>query len=588
MKRAKLALLAIVSIGAVVAFFIWQERGWPPHEQSRSSPEAGTGYRERAEVSAKSFMVATANGHASEAAYRIIKQGGNAVDATIAAQLMLNLVEPQSSGIGGGGFALFFDAASQQLKSFDGRETAPGAVSENLFLRENGRALGFGEAVRSGRSIGVPGLIALMETLHKAHGQLPWSALFAPAIERAEAGFKMSARLHRLLVRKGAKFFNQQAQDLFFDRAGTAHPVGWLIKNPALANSFKKISQQGAAGFYQGALAKAIVTTARQAPAVPSRMTEQDLSAYRAVERPAVCGTYRLKKVCGMGPPSAGGGTVAMILSLLEEFDLGQSPTPQALHLIAEAAKLSYADSRFYVADADFIPQPKGFLNKLYLDERRQLIDPGKSIKKAEPGSPPLAEKTQLGEDGTIELGGTSHISIVDRQGNIVSMTSSIEGAFGSGQMVEGFLLNNQLTDFSFKPRDKFGTLIANRVQPLKRPRSSMSPTIVFDQGGKARIVVGSPGGSRIILYVVKALIAHINWGMGPQEAVSFMNFGSRNGPFEIERHPDAARFIAGLEALGQTVQSSVMTSGSQMIVIDDDSLRGGADPRREGVVMGD
>ena len=306
-----------------------------------------------------------------------------------------------------------------------------------------------------------------------------------------------------------------------------------------------------------------------------------------------MCGGYLTYKVCGMGAPSSGGMTVAMILKLLEPLPLGKAPSPKALHLIAEAEKLAFADRGRYMADPDFVPQPRGFLDDAYMAARRQLIQESKAMTRAEPGDPPIATKSEWGRDGTVELGGTSHISIIDGDGNIVSMTSSIEGAFGSGQMAGGFLLNNELTDFSFKPLDEEGREIANRVAPLKRPRSSMAPTIVFGKGAgnkadRPRIVVGSPGGSRIIPYVVKAIVAHVNWGMGPQEAVSLYNFGSRNGPFELEAREDTAGLVAPLEARGQSVREAVMTSGIQMIVMDEGGLVGGADPRREGLVVGE
>jgi len=586
MKHFVLAfVVGLLALLAVIAF--WDRISEPAYIQSRAAPEIGTGFRDVSEVRTKEFMVVTANRHASEAARSIIEQGGSAVDGAIAAQMMLTLVEPQSSGLGGGAFLLYWDQLSQKLQSFDGRETAPSAVSESLFLRDDGSALGFGEAVRSGRSIGVPGVIAMLWELHKQHGKLPWADLFAPAIAKAQQGFNVSPRLHKMLARKGAAFFNKDAKKLFYDENTAARPLGWLLKNPALAASFKTIARLGAKGFYQGPLAKAIIETAQKTPSVPSLMSLDDLQSYRAVERAPVCGGYHKWKVCGMGPPSSGGLTVAMILGLLERKDLGKAPGPQALHLIGEAEKLAYADRNRYMADPDFIPQPKGFLDPGYLKQRAALIQSQQAIKKALPGQPPLAIKSEFGVDHTTELGGTSHISIVDKEGNVVSMTSSIEGAFGSGQMTNGFLLNNQLTDFSFHTKDKDGVLIANRVQPLKRPRSSMSPTIVFDGDGKPHIVLGSPGGSRIILFVTKALIAYFDWNMGPQDAVGLFNFGSRNGPFELEKRTGTQALISQLEALGQTVRSSVMTSGGQMIVIEKNGLIGGTDPRREGAVLG-
>lgn len=556
--------------------------------QTRANPEAATGRLERQEVRAENFMVATANGHASEAGIKILKAGGSAMDAAIAAQLVLNVVEPQSSGIGGGAFLLHWDQATRDLKSYDGRETAPRSVTESLFLREDGSALGFGEAVRSGRSIGVPGLVKMMKLAHDTHGKLPWADLFAPAIKIASGGFPVSKRLHSLLKRKGANFFNSEARELFFDENGEPLAVGAILKNPALAKSFQLIAAQKDSGFYEGELAGAIIKAAQKAPVVASQLSLDDLKTYKAKVRTPVCGTYLKHKVCGMGAPSSGGMTVAMILSLIEPLDLGKSLNAKAMHLIAEAEKLSFADRNHYMADPDFVPQPSGFLSPDYISKRRGLISETQTIETAEPGDVPLLKKASLGRDATVELGGTTHISIIDKEGNAVSLTSSIEGAFGSGQMVGGFLLNNQLTDFSFKPQDKDGKSIANKVQPLKRPRSSMAPTIVFDEQGTVRIIVGSPGGSRIILFVVKALVAHLNWGLGPQEAVSLLNFGSRNGPFELEKHAEHTILQSALEKFGQTVRLSNMTSGVQMIVIKDKELIGGADPRREGVVLGE
>lgn len=562
----------------------------PPlkHEQSRAAPEGGSGLRKVSEVRAVNMMVAAANAHASRAGFEILKAGGNAVDAAIAVQMVLNVVEPQSSGIGGGAFLLYFDAASQALSTYDGRETAPALVNETLFLRSDGSKLSFGDAVRSGRSIGVPGVVAMLELLHKNHGKLAWAKLFQPAIRLAREGFPVSKRLATMLDRKGRDFFNPLGQALFFNPDGSALKQGTLLKNPALAASFEIIADKGAAGFYKGPLAAEIIAAGKAAPTIPSLMSLQDLAGYKAVKRPPFCALYLLHNICGMGLPSSGGMTVAMILKLIEPLPLGKAPTPLALHYIAEAEKLAFADRGRYMADPDFISSPSGLLDEGYLNERRKLISATSAMTKALPGMPPGQTRGALGRDGTVELGGTSHISIIDADGNALSMTSSIEGAFGSGQLVGGFLLNNQLTDFSFAPVDNAGLPIANRVQAHKRPRSSMAPTIVFDPKGKPRIIVGSPGGSRIIGYVVKSLVAHLNWGLGPQAAVSLYNFGSRNGPFELERHSGAETLAKELEKLGQQPRLSVMTSGVQMIVIQPGGLIGGADPRREGVVIGE
>ncbi len=587
MKRLLFLSLFLLLVAAT-AIATWQNSAPDRHEQSRATPEAGSGFEAREEVRAREYMIATANEHASEAALEMMKAGGNAVDAVIAAQVMLTLVEPQSSGIGGGAFLLHFDAENAKLTSYDGREVAPSAADEKLFLNQDGTRAGFRSAVRSGRSIGVPGVIAMLARLHKTHGSLAWEALFQPTIRLARSGFPVSPRLHKMLSLRGAGFFNQPAQSLFYDETLAARPVGFLLKNPPLADSLEVIAGKGAAGFYEGAIAADIVKAAQEAPTVPSLMTMEDLKGYKAVLRDPVCGPYRGFQICGMGPPSSGGLTVAMTLGLLAPFDLGKTPNKDALHLIVEAEKLAYADRNRYMADPDFVRQPDRFLDGGYLDERRRFIKKMDVMKKAEPGQPFVDEKAVRGRDATIELGGTSHLSIIDKAGNVVSMTSSIEGAFGSGQMVGGFLLNNQLTDFSFLPVDGKGNPIANRAGPLKRPRSSMSPTIVFNGDGTPRAVVGSPGGSRIILFVVKALVAHIDWGMGPQEAVALFNFGSRNGPIEMEVRPESQGFISELEAMGHKVRRAVMTSGAQMITLQPPYLKGGADPRREGVVLGE
>lgn len=581
-------LVFFITLLAVAGGIYWQKNAPDTHDQGRAAPEAASGFEKRAEVQAEAFMVATANGHASVAGKEMINKGGNAVDAVIAAQMMLNLVEPQSSGIGGGAFLLYYDAKLKKLTSYDGRETAPSGVDEKLFLNENGGRVGFFDALRSGRSIGVPGVIAMLWKLHQAHGQLPWGELFAPAIEKARAGFRISPRLNKMLQRKGAAFFNERAKALYFDESGKARPVGYLLKNPAFANSLALIAKEGPAGFYEGPVAEAIVKTARSAPLVASTMTMDDLLNYKAKERAPVCGHYQTFQICGMGPPSSGGLTIAMTLGLLEPFDLGAAPSTGALHLIVEAQKIAYADRNRYMADPDFVRQPTRFLSPDYIGERRALIRKEAVMERAAPGNPFVDKKTNFGVDETFEQGGTSHISIIDKAGNVIAMTGSIEGAFGSGQMVEGFLLNNELTDFSFLPVDGDGQPIANRVEGGKRPRSSMSPTIVLDKAGVPRVVVGSPGGSRIILFVTKALIAHLDWGMGPQEAVSLFNFGSRNGPLEIEERSESEPYIQELVAMGHKVRRSVMTSGIQMIVRENHYLKGGADPRREGVVLGE
>jgi len=556
---------------------------------TRAAPEAATGRTEKPVARARRHMVAAANPHATEAGLEILRQGGSAVDAAIAVQMMLNLVEPQSSGIGGGAFMLHWDSGLQKVMSYDGRETAPAAATPELFLKPDGQPMKFFDAISSGIAVGVPGVLRALEMAHRAHGRLPWEALFQPAIKLAETGFEVSPRLNGLLKYRGPEKFDETGRKYFFDEAGNPRPVGYLLKNPELAETFKLIAAKGTKPFYEGEIAQAIVETVRTAPNLPGQMTLKDLKDYRAIERPPVCAPYRGYKVCSMGPPSSGGIAVVQVLRLLDPFDLGTEPLdPKALHLIAEAQKLAYADRLRYLGDPDFVKVPTGLIDEGYLSDRRKLIDPANVMIKAEPGRPPKVEGEPFGEDGSRERPGTSHISIIDERGDAVAMTTTIESVFGSLLMTKGFLLNNELTDFSFRPRDKQGRPVANRVEPGKRPRSSMSPTIVLDADGKVWAILGSPGGSRIILYVLKNLIALIDWEMDAQAATSLVNFGSRNGPLEVETSAEGAKIGAQMGLKAHSVKPGRMTSGSQIIVVVDEGFEGGADPRREGLAAGD
>ena len=557
-------------------------------QDPRAEPEAATGWQVKAPVTAQRHMVVAAHPLAASAAREMLRRGGGAVDAAIAAQMVLNLVEPQSSGLGGGGFLVYWDAKSKTLVTYDGRETAPQAARPGRFMA-NGRRRDFYSAMKSGRSVGVPGLARMLELAHARHGRLPWRDLFQPAIKLAQDGFPVGERLNKLLRVSRASALSREARAYFFDKTGTPWPVGYRLKNPALANTLRDLASRGAEAFYSGPISAAIIGAVNGAPGSPADMTYWDFSNYRAKERPPVCAPYRAYKVCGMGPPSSGALTIAYVLQLLEPFDLGKEPlNPNALHLVSEAQKLAYADRGRYMADADFVPVPKGLLAKSYIASRRKLIDANTAMRRAEPGRPPGARHDTFGQDGTSENSGTTHISIVDGEGNAVSMTTTIETAFGSGLMTGGFLLNNELTDFAFLPADAKGRRVANQVEGGKRPRSSMSPTIVFDDSGKLHMVLGSPGGARIILYVLKALIAHIDWGLGAQGAASLPAFGSRNGPFEIEAGPWAAGPTRAMRARGHNVRISPMTSGLHVIVSRKGGLEGGADPRREGVALGD
>lgn len=510
------------------------------------------------------------------------------MDAAIAAQLVLNLVEPQSSGLGGGAFIMHWDGKRGRIRTYDGRETAPKAAKPDRFLMPNGEPRDFEETARNGVGVGVPGVLRALELAHARHGRLAWRKLFQPAIQLAEAGFPVSVRLNKLLAEEGAAAFDETARGYFFDAAGAARPVGYVLKNPDLAASLRAIARKGADVFYEGPIAAAIVDKV-STTAIPSDMTVADIAAYRAKTRAPICTDYRRYKICGMGPPSSGGYTIGQILELVEPFDLGRRPlAPDAMQIIAEAQKLAYADRDRYLADGDFVAIPKGYLDRSYLAARRNLIDPAKPMEKAEAGEPPRDVGARPGADATIEAPGTSHISVVDRRGNAVSMTTTIENAFGARMMVAGFLLNNQLTDFSFRPAGPDGKPAANRVEGRKRPRSSMAPTIILDPEGRLLALTGSPGGSRIILYVTKSIICIIDWGCDAQQAASLANFGSRNGPFEVEQGFLGARMAAQMKARGQKVKAAEMTSGLHIVVRRKGRLTGGADPRREGAALGD
>ena len=555
-------------------------------QSSRAAPEP-SGMSAGSAATAERFMVAAAHPLATRAGRAVLRRGGNALDAATAVQMVLNVVEPQSSGIGGGGFLLYWDAEARRLHTYDGRETAPMAAREDRFLLADGTPIPWPEAVGTQLSVGVPGIIAMLAMAHDVHGRLSWNTLFEDAIQLARDGFGVSSRLNALLADRGAEGFSPPARDLFFDAEGEPWPLGHVLKNPALADTLSLIARNGQAAFYAGSIAHDILAALAAAPGPKSEMTFADLSGYAAKSRPPVCVPYRAVMVCGMGPPSSGGLTVAHILALVDGFDLGPHISAAAVHLIAEAEKLSFADRDRYMADADFVPVPEGLLDPLYVTERAALIDPVNASPPAEPGTPP-GSAIPSGHDGTVEQPGTSHISIVDGDGNAVSFTTSIETAFGSGIMAGGFLLNNQLTDFSFRPKDVSGRSIANRPQAGKRPRSSMAPTIVFGANGRLETVLGSPGGSRIILYVVKALVALVDWGMDPQSVAALAAFGSRNGPLEIEQGATQDWLEAALAGRGHDIARPVMTSGLHIIRVAPGGLLGGADPRREGVAAGD
>ncbi len=578
------SLLAAVTLGALVALV-------PLHVSAQEAlPEGHSAWTEKAPVVARKFMVAAANPLAVDAGYRILKQGGSAVDAAIAVQLVLNLVEPQGSGIGGGAFMLVTGAKTRHLTVYDGRETAPAAARPDRFLDHSGKPLEFRDAVIGGRSVGVPGTLAALAAAHRRHGRLPWSALFTPAIELALQGFAVSPRLHDALEREGS-MLQSRAQAYFFPD-GAPLAAGATLTNPTFAATLRELAFHGTRSLYSGSIARDIVATVDDAPVNPGDMTLADLARYRAAIRSPLCSGYRGYRVCGAPPPSSGGIAVLEMLSILERRDFAAQPPGSAAsaHLFAEAGRLAYAD-RIYVGDPAFVPAPTWLLDADYLAHRAALISNDHSMGVAAPGVPPplvVARKVARREVPALEFPSTSHISIVDREGNAVAMTTSIEDGFGSRLMTaSGFLLNNELTDFTWVPTAD-GKPVANRVAGGKRPRSAMAPTIVYDRQGRVFMVVGAPGGPAIINYVAKTIVGVIDWKLDPQAATALPNIGSRNGPTEIEAGTAATALEPALRALGHSIAVMQHPSGIQAIVRTESGWIGGADPRREGSVRGD
>ncbi len=584
--------ISIIFAAVLVLTACQHQGGQAEADASRAQPEAQTrtaAPANKAPVTAKQHMVAAANPLASQAGLEILHAGGSAVDAAIAIQLALNVVEPQSSGIGGGGFMMHFAAASGEIDAFDGRETAPASATPDMFQGPDGKRMKFFEAVPGGKSTGVPGLVRMMELAHRKHGKLPWARLFEPAIRLAEIGFPVSPRLN-LLISRDKLIDKVPRTSAYFKLGGNPLPVGKILTNKPLAESFKKIAEGGADAFYQGEIAQEITRAVAAAAVNPGRMTRSDLAAYRAKRREPVCGAYRGYLVCGMPPPTSGGVAVIQILGMLSHFDLASNlpGSAEAAHLIAEASRLAFADRGLYLADPDFVgvPVPR-LIDPGYLAERAKLISPEKSLGKAEPGKVFAKADSAFAPDDVLKGLSTSHLVVVDQNGNTVSMTSSIENAFGSRLMAGGFLLNNQLTDFAFTPvRD--GKMVANAPWPGKRPRSSMSPTLVFDRAGKPVMAIGSPGGSRIIGYVAQTIIAALDWGFDIQAAIDLPHVVNRNGPTELEKGTDAEKLAPALMKLGHEVRIRPMTSGLHGIRIFGDRITGGADQRREGAALGD
>jgi gamma-glutamyltranspeptidase/glutathione hydrolase len=549
-------------------------------------PEAATGVTETALVRSKRWMAAAANPLATRAGEQVLREGGSAVDAAIAMQLVLALVEPQSSGLGGGAFLLTYDAAKGRVQSYDGRETAPAAADTNRFLND-GKAMPFNAAVNSGKSVGTPGLLRMLELAHRQHGRLAWSRLFKPAIELAEEGFPVSPRLHAQIAGNRDLFAQLSARDYFYP-GGEPAPVGYVLKNPQLADVLRRVAGQGVDAFYQGEIALAIVV-AVHAHAQAGDLSLDDLKNYRAKERVPVCSNYKQLRLCGMGPPSSGGIAVLQMLGMLEQHHMDQMMpmSLEAVHYFSEAGRLAFADRERYVADPDFISVPvANLLDPAYLRSRGAQIDSRVSMGIALPGEA-LHLLRKRGADNAHDLPSTTHLVAVDRYGHGVSMTSTIESEFGSKIFVRGFLLNNQLTDFSLQPKDASGQLVANRVESGKRPRSSMAP-IVITKNKQLFMLVGSPGGSSIINFVAKTLIGVIDWNLNAYEAIKLPNMGSRNRDTEIERGTALESLAPALRGKGHRVNVFPMPSGVQAIVRDSSGLTGGADPRREGSVAGE
>lgn len=545
-------------------------------------------------VRGEKFMVSAANPHAVRAGVAVLKAGGNAVDAAIATQMVLNVVEPQSSGIGGGGFMLYFDAATQELHVYDGRETAPKAANERLFLGENGQPLPFMEAVKGGSSVGTPGLLKMLDHAHGKHGKLAWKTLFADAIRLSSEGFAMSPRLHQLLQDIPHVHAFPASVRPFINEGNALKAIGEPIINESLSESLILIANEGINPFYDGVLTREIVNAVQQSPIRPGVLASVDFAEYEVRERDAICTAYRVYKVCSMPPPSSGGITILQALEILEALPVdiaGLEPlSVDAVHYFAEASKLAYADRNHYIADPDFAAVPtEAMLDEAYLARRAKLVS-GAAMEKAPPGVPQSGKAVleSAASKAAYEGPSTTHISVVDAKGNAVSMTTSIEQGFGSGLSAHGFLLNNQLTDFSFSPTLPNGQPHPNRVQPGKRPRSSMSPTMVFDANGELLLVIGSPGGARIIEYVLQSLIATLDWEMGIQQAINLPHYLNMNGPTELETGVGLESLQDALTVRGHEVKLNDTPSSLQGIMHVGAHLEGGADPRREGIALGE
>ena len=577
---------AAVCLGAALSFGL----SFGAHAQSEQPPpELPTGYQEKKLAHASRYMVAAAHPLAVEAGLKILARGGSAIDAAIAVQMVLGLVEPQASGLGGGAFILHYDAKRRTTSGYDGRETAPMAAMPDLFIGADGRPMRFQEAVIGGRSVGVPGMLRAAEMAHARHGRLSWAALFEPAITLAEKGFALTSRVQKHIANENTLPKDAKARAYLYQPDGTPKPVGAILRNPELAQVLRRIAKEGPDAFYTGTLAADMVAAVRGHSTNPGTLREDDLAAYRARAVEPLCAAYRVYRVCGLPPPS-GALTVLQILKTLERFDM-KSVRPgsaDGVHLFAEAGRLAFADRERYLGDDRFLSIPvAGLLDAAYNRRRGELIRVEKSMGRAGAGVPESSGTPVVMADGdAAEYPSTSHISIVDKDGNAVSMTTSIEGIFGSKLFVHGFLLNNTLTDFSMLAMVN-GRPVANAVYPGKRPRSAMSPVMVFDADGRLHMIIGSPGGPAIINYVARTLVATLDWEMDIQSAIAQPNFGSRNGPTELEQGSSVESVAGALKAMGHDVRSAAFTSGLHGILRERDGWQGGADPRREGIAQG-
>jgi gamma-glutamyltranspeptidase/glutathione hydrolase len=604
-QSTKVALALLALLGACTTQF---------NNSTPLQPEIATGFTRKADVVTHKFAVAAANPLATQAGFDVLKAGGTAVDAAIAVQMVLGLVEPQSSGIGGGAFLLHSAAGegvqAANVQAFDGRETAPAAATEEMLLNADGKPLAFHAAVVGGRSVGTPGVLRMLAQAHAQHGKLPWAKLFEPAMTLAAQGFAISPRLYAQLRADPYLRLDPTARAYFYQANGEPHEVGHVLRNPELAAVLQRIATEGVQAFYRGEVAEAVVRKVQQHPSNPGRLTVSDLANYQAKERTPLCFDHaalsRVYRVCGFPPPSSGAIAIGQILGVLQHTPaslmspptdtVDGTPDPRWLHLYTEASRLAFADRALYVADPDFAPAPSGqwqsLLAPAYLRERAKLIRPT-AMSHVMPGVPVRAQLSSVAPMLEQPEYGTSHMSIVDGYGNALAMTTTIEDAFGSRQMVKGFLLNNELTDFSFAPRDTQGRIVANRVQPNKRPRSSMSPTLVFDKAtGQLVMSVGSPGGAMIIHFTAKTLYGVLNWGLSPQQAIALPNFGSVGGPLVLEGGRFAPATLAALRERGHEVKELALTSGLQAVLQQKKHSQSvwvsGADPRREGEVMGE